>query len=94
MIRTKLTAITNKFFKDKNGIWAIAQFPNALLITWIVLSIVILFLNSTPILRSLVFLQTVVLVAWAFMEATRGDSYFRKSLGLIALAIIIVSFFR
>lgn len=85
----KLSAAVNWFFKDKHGHWAIMQWPNALLMVWIVLLLINLPLRSRPI--GLV--QSAVLFTWAYLEITQGISRFRKTLGAVILVGIIVSYF-
>lgn len=79
----------DKFFKDRNGRWAIAQFPNVLITGWIVVLLANLFLHSQPVKS----LQDALLFAWAYMELIQGVSYFRKVLGAVVLIGLVVSFF-
>lgn len=78
-----------RFFKDKEGRWAVVQFPNALISAWFILLVVNFFLHSQP----LHYLQSAVLFAWAYMEMTEGESSFRKLLGAVVLIFVIINFF-
>jgi hypothetical protein len=65
------------------------QSPNLLLSVWIVLLIVNFFIQNQHART----LQGAVLFAWAYLELTQGESYFRKSLGAVVLASVTLSFF-
>ena len=80
-----------QFFKDKDGKWTLAQFPNTLLFIWIVLTIVIWLLGSIEIVDSLRILQKAILIAWAYLELIAGDSYFRRFLGAGILVFFIIA---
>ena len=86
----KARQLVGNFFKDKQGKWLVIQFPNTLLVIWIVLLLVNLLVSSQHIRQ----LNTAVLFAWAYVELTQGSSYFRKALGAIVLIFVIISFFR
>lgn len=81
------------FFKDKNGQWAIAQFPNLLIMTWLLLSFIILIISDDDLKRSLQLLNGSVLFAWAYLEITKGDSSFRRLLGSVVLSSVVYSYF-
>lgn len=40
------------------------------------------------------FISTASLFSWAYLELTKGASYFRRLLGLVVLASLVVSHFR
>ncbi len=82
-----------RFFKDKNGKLAVAQFPNILLLVWIVLTILIWLLAGATFVPSLRMLQNAVLFAWAYLELTSGTSYFRKALGAVVMAAVVGGYF-
>ena len=90
MNHTKKTpSIIDRVFKNKDGKWVIIQFPNLLLSVWIIL----LLLNALMHNQHIRLLQSAVLFAWAYLELTKGESYFRKSLGAVILIGVTVSFF-
>lgn len=82
-----------RFFKDKNGDWAVAQFPNVLLLVWMILAILIWLMGSTTFVAGLRLLQSTVLFSWAYLELTSGASYFRKALGAVVMAAVVAGYF-
>ena len=76
--------------KDKEGKWAMIQWPNVLLSAWILLFVVNYFYQT----RGLKHLEGAVLFAWAYNELAQGESRFRKILGAVILVIVLVNFFR
>ena len=76
--------------KNKEGKWAVIQWPNVLLSAWIFLLVINYFYHS----QSLSHLQGAVLFAWAYNELTQGESRFRKILGAVILVIVSIGFFR
>ena len=81
------------FFKDKHGKWAVIEFPNALLLTWLVLIMIMMFIGDGSLKSSIVQLNRAVLFAWAYLEVVSGVSYFRRLLGGVILLSVIHSFF-
>lgn len=81
------------FFKNKDGKWTIIQFPNLLLIAWLLLTLVAIFLGAGSLKSSIQLLSSAVLFAWAYAEVTTGDSNFRRLLGGIILLYVVFSFF-
>lgn len=88
MARTKLQSFATWFFKDKHGHWVVAQFPNVPLALWAVLLVVNLFLHS----QGLGHLQSAVLLVWAYLELTQGDSRFRQLLGAVVATVVALGF--
>jgi hypothetical protein len=81
------------FFKDRRGQWAIIQFPNPLLITWLVLIVVSLLVADNTLRSSVDQLKNAVLFAWSYLELMKGASYFRQLLGGTIMVMIIVGYF-
>lgn len=79
-----------RFFTDRHGRVVIAQWPNLPLVAWAVLGIAARFGGDrwAPLLH---FLSGAALVTWAYLEATHGDSPFRRVLGAAVLAWMVVS---
>jgi hypothetical protein len=73
------------FFKDKNGKPAIMQRPNVLIILWAGLS-VLSKVTDGRISNGISILATILLVCWAYLEITAGDSMFRRLLGVVVLS--------
>ncbi len=82
----RIQSAAEKFCKDSDGKWVIAQFPNLLLGAWLLLLVVNLFLHDSQIKV----LQSTVLFCWAYLELTQGDSYFRQTLGAMVLIGVII----
>lgn len=72
----------------------IAQPPNAPLVAFLVASVGRLFLDSGTPGRALSIVATVSLSIWAILEIVRGDSPFRRVLGGVVLAAVVVGFVR
>ena len=81
------------FFKDKNGKWAVVQFPNPLLITWLLLTLAQMFVGSGHLHSGIHQLGSAVLFAWAYIEITDGNSSFRRLFGGVILLSVLLSFF-
>lgn len=78
------------FFKDKKGNIVIIQKPNLLIIIAVIFFLVqLLFANQIENLAVWGFKLT--LLVWSFDEALRGDSPFRKVLGIFTGVYIIVT---
>jgi len=88
----KVHARISDFFKDKTGNWAIIAFPNVLLTAWVVTMILTKFMYGSALHDSLSSLASAILFAWAYLELTEGTSYFRRVLGAIILAVVIIGF--
>lgn len=82
------------FFKDSHGKWAIIQVPNGLLSVWLALVIATYVLRNTHIGADLGLLQSAILFTWAYLELVTGASHFRRLLGGVVLAVVIIGFFR
>lgn len=87
------SAYIHKFFADKHGKITIWQTPNALLYSWIAIKL-LGFVADSSFASGLSALGTAVLFAWAYLEATQGDSAFRQVLGAVFLIMIIFGFFQ
>jgi hypothetical protein len=79
-----------RYFKDKNGKVVVWQTPNIPIIGWFVFLLAAKLTNGHMQI-TLSFMSTVFLVAWAYLEITKGASYFRRTLGFVILAFTICS---
>jgi len=70
------------FFKDKKGKLAIVQQPNILIILWAGLSVLSKVVDG-QISNGISALAAGVLIFWAYLEITDGDSMFRRVLGVV-----------
>lgn len=79
--------LLDTFFKDKNGHVVILQTPNLPLIVWFVGTLLAKVIGGA-VFSALAFCA---LLFWALIEIGWGSSYFRRVLGLVVLAVIIVN---
>lgn len=79
-----------RFFSDRHGRIVVAQWPNAPLLAWAGLSV------ASHASRGgwsgyFGLFATAALVTWAWLEISQGDSPFRRVLGGVVLAWLVVS---
>lgn len=72
----------------------IAQLPNIPLTGWLLVELFSLFIKDIQLKNNIQDLATALLFTWAYLELTRGSSNFRKTLGGVAMILIVISFFR
>jgi hypothetical protein len=85
------TAGFKKFFENKDGKIVIWQKPNVFLIGWFLFLVLSKIISSKSFKADLNFVSFVFLAFWAILEIFKGDSYFRRALGLIVLAWSLLS---
>jgi hypothetical protein len=85
-----LEELWDNFWRDKRGNIVIWQTPNIALIGWLVLTIVSLFLSG-KLSDVFSWAALVSLVIWSLLEITKGVNYFRRLLGLVVLALAVLS---
>jgi hypothetical protein len=90
----KLVQTVQHFFTDKHGKLAIAQFPNAPLIIWILATIVAHIVHTGVIHGIARIAALIALIIWAVMEIISGLSPFRRVLGGAVLVLMLVSLLR
>jgi hypothetical protein len=78
----------SKFFKDKNGRPVILQRPNMLIILWAGLSGLSKVANA-QISGGISSFATILLIIWAYLEITDGNSVFRRVLGTVVMAFSV-----
>jgi len=82
------------FFRDNHGRVAIWQWPNVPLFGWILFKIIALVAGEGHLAAGSAHLGTAFLFTWAYLEATTGAVYFRRALGCVVMAAIVINFFR
>ncbi|USN96064.1 MAG: hypothetical protein H6797_03225 [Candidatus Nomurabacteria bacterium] len=82
------------FFKNKNGEWTIAQFPNFPIIAWLLLYISLFFIGDSNLKSSVHSLSNAFLFTWAYLEIAMGDSGFRRLLGGVVILSVIYGYFN
>lgn len=83
-----------KFIKDKDGNIVIWQTPNAPLLCWVGIKLILAFIPVGHLKTGLTELSSAVLLIWSYLELSSGESYFRKLLGLVVMVSTIIGFFR
>jgi len=80
----------DKFWKDADGHYVIWQRPNIWLIGWVVLTVISLFFTGrmADILSGI---GSAALIVWALLEVFKGDSYFRRLLGIVVLIFAVMA---
>ena len=81
------------FFKDSKGQVAVWQAPNKPLYGWILFKL----LSLTPsghLKTGFGHISTAFLFTWAYLELTKGVSYFRRSLGLVVLIAVVIDLLK
>ena len=81
----------NQIFRDQEGNVVLAQIPNPPLITWIVASLLKIIFTTGKINVGLEALAFGSLFTWAWEELFQGVNYFRRTLGLVVIVILIAS---
>ncbi|BAU10615.1 hypothetical protein LEP3755_11010 [Leptolyngbya sp. NIES-3755] len=75
----------DRFFRNQEGDIVIAQKPNLPILLWGATTALQLFNFGGKIQTGLELFSFGVLFTWAWMEIFQGESYFRRSLGLVVL---------
>lgn len=83
----------NKFWKDSNGNIVIWQWPNIWLIAWAAFTFLSLIFTG---LVSKIFTWggEAGLLIWCLLEIFKGVNYFRRLLGLLILAYLVMNIAR
>ncbi len=83
----------NWFIRDKDGKVLVWQNPNLALWLWVGLKLLSLVVGGWwGQLISLIALGAII--GWSSLELLRGQSYFRRTLGLIVLIFSLTSLFK
>lgn len=83
----------DRMWKNDRGDVVIWQTPNAWLIGWAVLTVLSL-LVSGRLADILSVAGSGVLIIWSLLEIFKGDSYFRRLLGLVVLIFAVASLLK
>lgn len=82
-----------KLFKNKDGKFVVVQAPNVALAGWFILLIAGMLIADTGLKGGLAQLSKAFLFVWAYMEIKSGASPFRRLLGAVVIAILIIGYF-
>lgn len=88
---SKTKSFSQKFWEDKHGRVVVWQKPNIWLITWFVTLVLSWFSPSGWPLRVMSTVSLLALIIWAVLEMFTGVNYFRRTVGLLVLLIILAS---
>jgi hypothetical protein len=94
MMIDSVTHMFQKFIRDKNGNVVIWQAPNIPLIGWLVFKLLSIVLSQGHLKDGFGLISSAFIFTWTYLEITDGASYFRRLLGLIVMAVLVVGFFR
>jgi hypothetical protein len=86
--------LLDKLLKDKNGRIVVWQSPNIPLAGWFIFMVAAKLLHDGALKNGAQFLSTAFIFTWAFLEITKGDSYFRRLLGLVIFLMTILAHFK
>ena len=87
-------SLFDAIFRDEKGDIVIWQMPNAPLIAWTTLRVLLFFLSDNDLSRQLTLLSDAILFTWAYLEITDGASYFRRALGVLVMALTVYGMFK
>jgi hypothetical protein len=84
----------NSFFKDKTGRIVIWQAPNIPIYGWAIFKTLSLAISQPNLQKGLEQTSSAFLFIWAYLEFVQGVNYFRRTLGLLLLGLLIFNFFN
>lgn len=85
------STLFDRTFRDETGAITIGQPPNLPLIIGLAATLINLLPTSGNVEAFLNALGYGALFTWAWMELFQGVNYFRRSLGLIVLLVLLIS---
>lgn len=90
---TRKKSFSYKFWHDKDGNFVVWQKPNIFLWVWIIALVLSIVLGANTFTHYLGVLGGISIIIWALLELVRGVNYFRRTLGLLVLLLILISRF-
>lgn len=93
MVR-KMQHIVNWLIRDKNGHIQLVQLPNVPIFGWLIFMILSNVIAADPLKTGFSSLSLIFLAIWAYLEITRGLSYFRRALGVFIAIVIVFNLFQ
>ncbi len=85
--------VVRKLFLDKHGKLVVGQKPNIPIIIWVVCALSNKLVSNHDVSSLLSLVGTAALVLWATLEVGWGVNYFRRLLGIVVLAWIVMRIF-
>jgi uncharacterized protein (DUF697 family) len=93
-MKTNTLRKTVKFIIDQNNKFVVWQTPNLPLVGWLLCLVISRLVPAGSVKAGFVDLSTAFLFTWAYLEITKGASYFRRALGVVIMVTILIGFFR
>ncbi|MGZ6005314.1 MAG: hypothetical protein ACXWLH_04135 [Candidatus Saccharimonadales bacterium] len=87
-------SFSQKFWEDKNGKVVVWQAPNRWLLIWLITLVLGWFMPYGWPQKAVGWISLIALVIWAFFEAKSGVNYFRRTIGILVLLLLIIVRFR
>ena len=84
----------DKFFRNKQGHFAIWQRPNLPILGWFLFKIISLLTSNRQVAFNFGQLSGALLFTWAYLEITKGDSHFRRVLGAVVMVAVVIGYFK
>jgi len=84
---------SDRIWRDKDGKVVIAQAPNIPILGWAACAVASRLLDDGIVATGVSELGRAFLFTWAYLEITAGVNLFRRGLGAVMLAAVIVGFF-
>lgn len=88
--RRRPRSFSQKFWEDRYGNFVVWQKPNIWLWAWIILVFINLFVPNGVFHKIIGVLSLVSLIIWATLEVYSGVNYFRRTVGLLVLLLLLV----
>jgi hypothetical protein len=89
--RQKPRSFSEKFWDDKQGNFVVWQKPNIWLWTWIVTLVIGWFIPYGGFEKFVGLISLIALAIWAILEVYSGVNYFRRTLGVLVLLMLILA---
>lgn len=90
---TEINKAWQTFTNDKKGRRVLWQWPNPPIIGWAIFRVLAHLVESPSIKMGFESIGSAFLFAWAYLEITKGASYFRRTLGALVAIILCLNYF-
>ena len=91
MSKSKFSKFLQNSFFSKEGKLVIIQCPNLPLLLWFITMIISNLLKEGEVKSVFSWISLASLIIWSILEIIFGVNYFRRCLGLLILAMIIIT---
>jgi hypothetical protein len=90
-VQSKNQSFLEKLYKDKDGKFALFQWPNTPLIAWLVSLLLRQLISSGSLHNAIDFIGFGSIFTWAYLEITSGSTYLRRALGVAVLIAVVLN---